>query len=227
MSEKVKKAKKAKKLKKAKQVKQLNKETKVQAPTHDEGTANETLELLLTRRSVKALELCEPGPDATQLDAIVRAGIRVPDHGKLGPWRFIRFLGEARSAFGDVLVEAFRAAHPGESIERAQLEHSRFTRAPVVIGVVSSVTPEHKIPEWEQVLSAGAVCQNMLLAAHAQGYAAQWLTEWYAYDAGVARALQLGDHERIAGWIYIGTARRQPEERVRPEPAQRVSDWGR
>jgi nitroreductase len=187
---------------------------------------NETLDLLLRRRSVKALELTEPGPDTGQLDAILRAGIRVPDHGKIGPWRFIRFLGEARSAFGDVLVEAFRAANPGETIERAQLERNRFMRAPVVIAVVSSVIREHKVPEWEQVLSSGAVCQNMLVATHALGYAAQWLTEWYAYDAGVARALQLGEHERIAGWIYIGTPRRAPSERERPRLEQRVSDWG-
>lgn len=187
---------------------------------------NDTIELLLTRRSVKAIEMIEPGPDAGQLETILRAGMRVPDHGKLGPWRFIRFLGEARTAFGDVLVEAFRASNPGETIERAQLEHGRFARAPVVIGVVSSVTPEHKIPEWEQVLSAGAACQNMLVAAHALGFSAQWLTEWYAYDPGVRRALGLSGHERIAGWIYLGTARRAPDERVRPEYETRVADWG-
>mgnify|MGYP005845576411 CR=1 FL=1 len=186
---------------------------------------NETIEALLTRRSVKAIEMMEPGPDADTLETILRAGMRVPDHGKLGPWRFIRFTGEARGAFGDVLVEAFRNAHPGESAERAQLEHNRLARAPVVVAVVSSVTPEHKIPEWEQVLSAGAACQNMLVAAHALGFAAQWLTEWYAYDAAVGCALGLGEHERIAGWLYFGTARRTPEERVRPAFSERVSDW--
>lgn len=188
--------------------------------------SKDTVELLLTRRSVKALEMTEPGPDPQQIETILRAGMRVPDHGKIGPWRFIRFLGEARSAFGDVLVEAFRASNPGETIERAQLEHSRFTRAPVVIGVVSSVDAAHKIPEWEQVLSAGAACQNMLTAAHALGFVAQWLTEWYAYDDGVRRALALGDDERIAGWIYIGSARRAPSERARPDYETRVSDWG-
>jgi nitroreductase len=187
---------------------------------------NDTLDLLHTRRSVKAVEMTEPGPDAAQLEAILAAGLRVPDHGKLGPWRFVRFLGEARSAFGDVLVEAFRAANPNESIERARLEHGRFNRAPVVIGVISSVTPAHKIPEWEQLLSAGAACQNMLVAAHAQGFVAQWLTEWYAYDPGVARALRLGEHERVAGWIYVGSALRPPKERDRPTLASRVSDWG-
>lgn len=187
---------------------------------------NDTIELLLKRRSVKAMEMIEPGPEGEALETILRAGLRVPDHGKLGPWRFIRFTGDARTAFGDVLVEAFRNANPGEPVERAQLEHGRLARAPVVVAVVSSVTPEHKIPEWEQILSAGAVCQNMLIAAHALGFSAQWLTEWYAYDDGVRRALQLGAHERIAGWLYFGTARRTPEERVRPELSERVSDWG-
>lgn len=192
----------------------------------EDRVRNETIELLLTRRSVKAMEMIEPGPDAAVLETILRAGLRVPDHGKLGPWRFIRFTGEARTAFGDVLVEAFRNANPNETIERAQLERGRLARAPVVVAVVSSVTPAHKIPEWEQVLSAGAVCQNMLVAAHALGFAAQWLTEWYAYDEGVRQALRLGQHERVAGWLYFGTARRAPEERLRPELAERVTDWG-
>jgi nitroreductase len=187
---------------------------------------NQIIDLLLTRRSVKALELTTPGPDAGQLETILCAGMRVPDHGKLGPWRFVRFLGDARIAFGEVLVQAYRAAHPEDDAARAELERNRLARAPAVVAVVSTVTPGHKIPEWEQILSAGAVCQNMLVAAHALGFAAQWLTEWYAYDPAVRRALGLTEHERVAGWIHLGTPRRAPDERPRPAYETRVSDWG-
>lgn len=186
---------------------------------------NETLDLLLGRRSVKAIDMVEPGPDGEQLDTLIRCGLRVPDHGKLGPWRVIRFVGSAREAFGAVLVDAWRHAHPDDPEARAELERSRLLRAPVVLAVVSSVVPEHKIPQWEQVLSAGAVCQNLLVAAHAMGFAAQWLTEWMAYDEQVAAGLGLGEHERVAGWIHIGSAASVPAERQRPALAERVSDW--
>lgn len=185
----------------------------------------DTLELLLTRRSVKAIEMIEPGPTDGELDLVLRAAARVPDHGKLGPWRFLRFTGEARRAFGAVLVDAWRAAHPEDEEARVELERGRFLRAPVVVAVISSVLPGHKIPEWEQVLSAGAVCMNMLTAAHASGYVAQWLTEWVAYDAHVARALGLGPDERVAGFIYIGSPLQEPKERVRPDLEERITDW--
>lgn len=188
--------------------------------------SNETLELLLSRRSVRAADLCEPGPDEATLERILCAGIRVPDHGKLGPWRILRFTGDARARFGEVLADAFRAGHPEAGEERVALEAGRFLRAPVVLGVISRVTPGHKIPEWEQVLSAGAVCQNLLVAAHAAGHRAQWITEWYAYDARVREALGLGEHERVAGWIYLGSAERAPDERPRPVLEQVLSDWG-
>lgn len=186
---------------------------------------NATLELLLTRRSVKAIDMIEPGPDAAALDTIIRCGIRVPDHGKLGPWRILRFLGDRRRAFGEVLVAAWQAAHPDDPTERTELERGRLERAPVVLAVVSSVTPDHKIPQWEQQLSAGAVCQNLLLASHAMGFHAQWLTEWFSYDAVVAEALALSPHERIAGWIHIGSAANAPAERPRPAVEDVVSDW--
>ncbi|MEE2892108.1 MAG: nitroreductase [Pseudomonadota bacterium] len=186
---------------------------------------NDTLQLLLTRRSVKAIEMIEPGPSPDDLDRILEAAARVPDHGKLGPWRFVRFTGDARLAFGQVLVDAWRAAHPEDENARVELERGRLVRGPVVVAVISSVLPEHKIPEWEQVLSAGAVCMNMLTAAHASGYVAQWLTEWYAYDTSVARALGLSADERVAGFIYMGTPLQAPKERVRPDLAERVSDW--
>ncbi|MCC5885048.1 MAG: nitroreductase [Gammaproteobacteria bacterium] len=186
---------------------------------------NSTLELLLTRRSVKAIDMIEPGPDAGQLDTIVRCGIRVPDHGKLGPWRILRFTGERRRDFGGLLVAAWREANPEDAPQRAELERGRLERAPVVLAVVSRVNPDHKIPVWEQQLSAGAVCQNLLLASHAMGFHAQWLTEWFSYDVTVARALNLSDHERIAGWIHIGSAAGVPAERPRPAAEDVVADW--
>lgn len=186
---------------------------------------NATLELLLTRRSVKAIDMVEPGPDADELDTIIRCGIRVPDHGKLGPWRIIRFTGPRRRAFGAVLVEAWQAAHPADPPERAELERGRLLRAPVVLAVVSRVTPGHKIPEWEQQLSAGALCQNLLLAAHASGFCAQWLTEWFSYDPHVAQALELTGEERLAGWIHIGSSTAVPPERPRAQAGDVVSDW--
>lgn len=185
----------------------------------------DTLDLLLHRRSVKAIEMIEPGPTDGELELILRAAARVPDHGKLGPWRFIRFTGDARLAFGQVLVDAWRAAHPEDDDARVELERGRLVRGPVVVAVISSVLPGHKIPEWEQVLSAGAVCMNMLTAAHASGYVAQWLTEWYSYDEQVRGALGLGPDERVAGFIYLGSPLQAPKERVRPDLEERISDW--
>ena len=186
---------------------------------------NPTLELLLTRRSVKAIDMIEPGPDAAALDTIIRCGIRVPDHGKLGPWRILRFIGDRRRAFGEVLAAAWQAANPNDAQGRVELERGKLLRAPVVLAVVSRVTPDHKIPQWEQQLSAAAVCQNLLIASHAMGFCAQWLTEWFSYDATVAEALGLSPHERIAGWIHIGSAPGVPAERPRPAAEDVVSDW--
>lgn len=147
---------------------------------------------------------------------MLRAGARVPDHGKLAPWRYILIEGEGRGALGDVLVAALAEAEPTASPERQLLERNRFLRAPLIIAVVSRVRADVPIPEWEQVLSAGAVCQNILIAAHAQGYVANWITEWYAYNHTVAAALGLGAGERVAGFLYVGRAAAPLEERVRP-----------
>ena len=181
-------------------------------------TTSGTLGLLLTRRSGSAKRMTEPGPSAEQLRQILAAGMRAPDHGKLAPWRFILFEGEARHAMGRVLVEALRENEPQASEERIALERNRFVRAPVVIAVVSRVREGIPIPVWEQELSAGAVCQNMLIAAHALGFVANWITEWYAYDTRVKERLGLKSGERIAGYIYIGTSAVPLEERVRPNP---------
>ncbi len=183
----------------------------------------ETLSLLARRRSTVAKDMTGPGPDAAQRDALIRLAARTPDHGKLFPWRFLTFEGAARSRFGALLEARFRELEPEAPPERLALERTRFERAPLVIAVISDVAENHKIPEWEQVLSAGAVCQTMLVAAGAMGFAAQWLTEWYAYDRAIKDALGLRSGERIAGFIYVGRAAAAPVERPRKLP--RVQSW--
>lgn len=185
------------------------------------------LELLLQRRSVAVAKLGEPGPDDAQIDVMLRAASRVPDHRKLTPWRFIIFKGEARAAFGSVLADACAAEdHTPPSEARLKIETERFLRAPVVVAAISSIKTDQKAtPEWEQVLSAGAACQNLVLAANALGFATNWITEWYAYSPRIAKALRLGPAERVAGFIYIGTAPEAPEERERPVLAHIVSHW--
>ena len=185
----------------------------------------EIIDFLLTRRSVTARNLTEPGPSDEQLHQILRAAHRVPDHGKLGPWRFIILKGDSRAKFGEVLGAAFQKENPDAFDELIEVEKERFQRAPVVVAVTSRITPEHKIPEWEQTLSSGAACMNMLNAAHALGLAAQWITEWPAYNDDVAKALGVGEEERIAGFIYIGTAAQPPDERTRPEIGDIVTEW--
>jgi nitroreductase len=189
------------------------------------GTSPETLDLLVRRRSTSAKAMGAPGPNAEQLSQILAASARVPDHGKLFPWRFIVFEGEALAEFGLVLEQALVAkrADVGEGLRR--FERNRFLRAPLVIAVVSSLKTEKPIPEWEQRLSAGAVCQNMLIAAAAIGFGANWITEWYAYDETVDQALGLGEGERIAGYVYIGTGTEELAERDRPVMDNIVSHW--
>ncbi len=185
--------------------------------------SNEISRFLLTRRSVSAKDLVEPGPTDEQLDTILRAGHRVPDHGKIGPWRFIIFQGEARAHFGKVLSTQFKSLNPDASEKLLNFEKNRFLRAPLIIGVVSSPVDHPKVPEWEQELSTGAACQNILLAAHALGFGAQWLTEWYAFDRTIAKELSLTPAERIAGFIYIGRFENKPDERIRPDLNERVA----
>jgi nitroreductase len=187
--------------------------------------SQETIDLLLTRRSVKALTMSEPGPDEAELQTILRIGARVPDHGKLAPWRFIVFRGDAREAFGAILSSTYAKLQPNAGDDQLEFEANRFLRAPLVVAVISRVTPDIKIPEWEQLLSAGAVCQNMLVAATALGYGAQWLTEWYAFDAEIARHLGLGKNERVAGYIYFGSQTLPNDERPRPDLSEITSSW--
>lgn len=187
--------------------------------------SEETIDLLLTRRSVKPMTMAAPGPDAAELEIILRAGARVPDHGKLAPWRFILFQGDARAAFGEVLKKRFAEVEPAANEDRLALEASRFMRAPLVIAVISRVVPSTKAPEWEQRLSAGAVCQNMLVAATALGYGTCWLTEWCAFDDGIAASLGLDESEKVAGFIYFGTPTLPKDERERPDLNAICMDW--
>jgi len=186
----------------------------------------DALELLKTRRSVKPIELVAPGPTAAELDTLLTVASRVPDHGKLTPWRFIVFAGEARRKAGDLIAQVFKANHPEAKDEHVDFERERLARAPLVIAVVSRAGPHVKIPEWEQVLSAGAAAMNLVTAAHALGFAATWITEWYAYDRGVLEALGLGPNEKIAGFVHIGRPKQPPEDRPRPPLAEIVTTFG-
>ncbi len=173
------------------------------------------LDLLLSRRSGSAKAMTGPGPSKKQVADILKAGARAPDHGKLFPWRFILFEGKARARAGDILAEVMEAE--GERAKQVEEERGRFLRAPLVIAVISSARELHKIPVWEQELSAGAVCQNILVAATALGFVGNWLTEWYAYHPVVKEKLGLKPGERVAGFIYIGMPDGALEERPRPD----------
>jgi nitroreductase len=186
----------------------------------------DALQLLQTRRSVKPMELVGPAPSAAEIDTLITIASRVPDHGKLAPWRFIVFAGEARAAAGEIIAQVFCAEHPEATPDQVEFERQRLARAPLVIAVVSRAGPHVKIPEWEQQLSAGAAAMSLVLAAHALGFAASWITEWYAYDRHVLARLGLAANERIAGFVHIGRATKPPEDRDRPKLADIVSHFG-
>ena len=185
----------------------------------------EVLDFLLTRRSHPSVTLSAPGPNEAELTAILTAGARVPDHGKLAPWRFIIYRAEQGKAIGERLAQM--AADRNGPLDDARLDQelTRFTRGPVVIGVISTAAVHPKIPVWEQELSAGAVCMSLVNAASASGYAAQWLSEWYCFDDEASRYLGRNDGERFAGFIHIGTPTQAPFERPRPDLAGIVTTW--
>lgn len=182
-----------------------------------------TLDLLARRRSVPPMLLAEPGPDRAALDAILTLAARVPDHGKLAPWRFVVIEGKARARVGETIAAAFAADNPSADPARLDQERRRLTHAPVVVAVVSRAAPHVKIPEWEQVLSAGAAAMNLVVAANAAGFATSWLTEWFGYDRRVLDALGLTPTERLAGFVHLGTAREVPSDRPRPDLAEIVT----
>jgi nitroreductase len=177
---------------------------------------NDTIALLQRRRSVPLPLMTGPGPTPEELATILTVASRVPDHGKLAPWRFVVFEGRGRERAGRIALDIRLMDKPDlDEAGRAE-ELRRFARAPVVVGVVSRAAPHVKIPEWEQVLSAGAVCMNMIVAALALGFSATWQTEWPAYDSRFRMRIGLAEHERIAGFIYIGKASAAIEDRPRP-----------
>ena len=176
----------------------------------------DALQLLKTRRSVKPIEMTGPGPSKQEIDTLLTIASRAPDHGKLVPWRFIVFEGDARLAAGEAIATAFAADHADATPDQLEFERQRLARAPLVIAVVSRAGPHVKIPEWEQQLSAGASTMNLVIAAHAMGYVASWITEWYAYDRRVLDELGVAPNERVAGFVHIGRATKPPEDRERP-----------
>lgn len=186
----------------------------------------DTLSLLKLRRSVPPQFLAAPGPEGAQLDELLTIASRVPDHGKLVPWRFIVFSGAAREAAADVVAQAFRNRNPEASEEQVGFERKRLLHAPVIVAVVSRAAPHVKIPQWEQELTAGAVCMTMLVAAQAMGFAGCWLTNWFSFDRSVLTAFGLEAEERIAGFIHLGTASSVPPDRERPVLADIVSHYG-
>ena len=180
---------------------------------------------LLTRRSVSARFLTGPEPSRHDIETMLSVASRVPDHGKLAPWRFVVIQGGAREALGSIAAALAQQKQNITDPERLEVERTRFTRSPLVIAVVSKAAEHPKIPIWEQQLSAGAACLNLLSAASAIGYGACWLTEWVAYDADFHRALGLSEGEKIAGFIYIGHAQQQPSDRPRPALDDIVTYW--
>lgn len=183
------------------------------------------LQALDQRRSVPAVLLGEPGPDHDTLLRMLASAVRVPDHGRLVPFRFLRIQGAARQALGEALAALAAQRQPGAPAALLDKERQRFAHAPVAVAVIARLQPGHKVPEQEQLLTAGCVCFALLQAAQALGFGAQWLTAWMAYDAQVARLLGLGEHERIVGFVHIGTAQRAAPDRERPDPAALLQDW--
>jgi nitroreductase len=185
----------------------------------------DALDLLKTRKSISAPFLAPPAPDAAQLDEILTIAARVPDHGKLAPWRFILFRDDAGKRAGELLAALFARKNPDADPRKIEEERLRLARAPLVVAVVSRAAPHPKIPEIEQLLSAGNSAMNVVLAAHALGFAAQWTTGWIAYDEDAGRILGLQPGERFVGFVHIGTATAPAADRPRPALAEIVSEW--
>ncbi len=183
------------------------------------------LQLLDSRRSVPSRLLGAPGPDQATLLRMLRAAVRVPDHGKRTPFRFLRIEGDARLTLGDLLAARSRARDPAASDSVIEKDRLRFSFAPTIVTVIARLGPDEKIPEQERLLSAGCVCFALLQAAQALGYGAQWLTGWAAYDPEIRALLGVAEHENIVGFIHIGTAQGEAPERERPDPAALLTDW--
>ncbi len=181
---------------------------------------------LETRRSNLAKLMREPGPNPKDLMQILNIAARVPDHRKLAPWRFIVFQGQARADMGTHIRKAFISETPNAPADRQSFEAQRMMRAPLIIAVISApIDCPRETPKWEQTLSAGAVCYNMLLAAQSLGYGAQWLTEWFCYNEHIISAMGLNGDERVAGLIYMGRIDTPSTERARPNLQDKLTYW--
>jgi nitroreductase len=186
----------------------------------------EALEAVLTRQSVAPAFLAEPAPDDAALDRMLAAGASAPDHGRLRPWRFIVVRGPARERLGMVFAEALRTRQPDAPAAALEQERQRPLRAPLVIAVATRLDPHHpKIPEIEQILSTGAAVQNILLAAHAQGFGAKWLTGTNAYDPHVRTALGLAAEDRLVGFIHVGTIAGAPPAAPHADAREHTIEW--
>jgi nitroreductase len=185
----------------------------------------ELLQALDQRRSIPSKQLHAPGPDTATLLHMLQSASRVPDHGKLVPFRFIRIQDHARQSMGDLLANRTRQKDPSAPASVVEKDRGRFSHAPLIVTVVASLQPGHKVPLEEQWLTAGSVCFALLQAAQAYGFGAQWLTGWAATDPVIGTALGLGPDERIAGFIHIGTAAMEAPERERPDAAALLTDW--
>jgi nitroreductase len=185
-----------------------------------------SIDSLNQRRSVPSRQLGEPGPDALQLDVLLKAAIRVPDHGKLVPWRLLLIRGEARRRLGAALAAIHARKDPDAPPALLDKDRERFNFAPLIVAVVARLEPDHpKVPEQEQILSAGCVAYNLLLGAQALGFGAQWLTGWAAYDRDAAGLLGLAANERVVGFVHVGTPREAVPERNRPALEDVCSEW--
>lgn len=186
----------------------------------------DTLSLLKQRRSVPPQFLAAPGPDAAQIQDLLTVASRVPDHGKLAPWRFILFSGAGKEKAAGIVAQGFKARNPEADEAKIEFERKRLLHAPLVIAVISTAAPHPKIPEWEQELSAGAVCMNLVIAAQAMGFGASWLTNWFAFDRAVLTAFGVGETERVAGFVHIGTPSSVPADRERPDISAITTSFG-
>lgn len=183
------------------------------------------LENLNRRRSVPSKQLTAPGPDSATLLAMLTAAVRVPDHGKRVPFRFLTIQGDARHALAELLVQRTLQRDPDAGDAVLDKERGRFTHAPLIVAVIAKQGPDDSIPASERFSTASCVCFALLQAAQAAGFGAQWLTGWAAYDPPILQALGLADDEAIAGFIHIGTAQIDAPERDRPDPAALLTDW--
>jgi nitroreductase len=192
-------------------------------PATRETIVPDAIDLLKVRRSVKPREMTAPGPSPAELETILTIGARVPDHGKLTPWRFIVFQGDARLRAGEIIAKVFAQKNPQATAADIEVEKKRLTDAPLVIAVVSLTKPHPKVPAWEQELSAGASAMNIVTAATALGYGACWLTGWFAFDRDVLDGFGLKADEKLAGFVHIGTPSRPSEDRPRPALSEIVT----